>query len=143
MIAGAMAQAGEPVRHGVPDWLRRDAPAEALPEKTSPSTAFATLKIGDPRALARGRIVHRLLQALPALPKKRRAEAALRHVGGMKDLGAEDRDTIAGEVLALLDDVRFAALFAEGSRAEVPIAGVLNGERVSGQVDRLAVTTTE
>jgi ATP-dependent helicase/nuclease subunit A len=35
-------------------------------------------------------------------------------------------------------------LFAENSRAEVPIVGVVSpGERVSGQVDRLAVTDSE
>jgi ATP-dependent helicase/nuclease subunit A len=142
-IAGATVRAGEAVRHDVPDWLRHDAPAEAFSRAISPSAAFATGTAGDPRALARGRIVHRLLQALPALPKERRAEAALRHVGRMQDLNAADRDTIAREVLALLDDERFADLFAAGSRAEVPVAGILDGKRISGQVDRLAVTTTE
>ena len=48
------------------------------------------------------------------------------------------------EVFAILDDARFASLFAENSRAEVPIVGfVSQNERVSGQVDRLAVTPTE
>ena len=43
----------------------------------------------------------------------------------------------------MLDDPRFAALFRPGSRAEVPIVGRLTGRTlaVSGQVDRLAVTT--
>ena len=44
----------------------------------------------------------------------------------------------------MLDDARFAALFAPGSRAEVPIVGTrhIGGETiaVSGQVDRLVVT---
>ena len=36
------------------------------------------------------------------------------------------------------------ALFAENSRAEVPIVGLVSqGERVSGQVDRLAVTEAQ
>ena len=45
----------------------------------------------------------------------------------------------------MLDDARFAPLFAPGSRAEVPIVGYrLDGaSAVSGQVDRLAVTPTE
>jgi ATP-dependent helicase/nuclease subunit A len=35
-------------------------------------------------------------------------------------------------------------LFAENSRTEVPIVGIVSyGGRVSGQVDRLAVSTTE
>ena len=48
--------------------------------------------------------------------------------------------------MRVLDDARFCELFAAGSRAEVPIVGKLSlgGEavRVSGQVDRLAVTKT-
>ncbi len=56
----------------------------------------------------------------------------------------EQRKKIAEEVLVLLDAAPFAALFAPGSRAEVPIVGrlMLGGEivRVSGQIDRLAVT---
>ena len=51
------------------------------------------------------------------------------------------------EVLAVLDDPRFAPLFAPGSRAEVPIVGRLARPGrtpilVSGQVDRLVVTPT-
>ena len=47
-------------------------------------------------------------------------------------------------MLVLLDDPRFTALLASGSRAEVPVVGVLpDGRRVSGQADRLAVTPRE
>jgi ATP-dependent helicase/nuclease subunit A len=47
-------------------------------------------------------------------------------------------------VLAILEDARFASLFAENSRAEVPIVGIVSpGRRVSGQMDRLAVTESE
>ena len=46
--------------------------------------------------------------------------------------------------MRVLDDPRFRELFAPGSRAEVPIVGRLTiagkAFRVSGQVDRLAVT---
>ena len=47
----------------------------------------------------------------------------------------------------MLGSPQFAALFAAGSRAEVPIVGWVDvrGEkvRVSGQIDRLAVTAGE
>ncbi|MGH6914211.1 MAG: PD-(D/E)XK nuclease family protein, partial [Geminicoccales bacterium] len=36
-----------------------------------------------------------------------------------------------------------AALFEAGSRAEVPIAGIVAGQTIAGQVDRLAVTARE
>ena len=55
-----------------------------------------------------------------------------------------ERAAITDQVIALLDDPRFAPLAAAGSRAEAPIVGrVFRGGRpvvVSGQVDRLAVT---
>ncbi|HMK79518.1 MAG TPA: PD-(D/E)XK nuclease family protein, partial [Xanthobacteraceae bacterium] len=98
----------------------------------------------DGPALARGRVLHRLLQALPALPADRRAEAARRHVARVTALPENERQSIVEEVLRLFADPRFAALFSAPARAEVPIAGVLaGGERVSGVVDRLAVTDTQ
>ncbi|MGE5536613.1 MAG: PD-(D/E)XK nuclease family protein, partial [Acidobacteriota bacterium] len=47
---------------------------------------------------------------------------------------------LADQAIAVLSDKRFSALFASGSRAEVPIVGDLPQGRVSGQIDRLAVT---
>jgi ATP-dependent helicase/nuclease subunit A len=134
--------------HDVPDWLKRNAPAETARRVISPSAAAESGSprpgAGDARGLARGRIVHRLLQALPVLPPKNRAETARKHLARAKDFSDSERDTIRREVLGLLDDARFASLFAEGSRAEVPIVGIVSqGERVSGQVDRLAVTDSE
>ena len=49
-------------------------------------------------------------------------------------------------MLALIEDARFASIFAAGSRAEVSIVGrlALPGQPlVSGQIDRLAVTEAE
>jgi ATP-dependent helicase/nuclease subunit A len=61
-----------------------------------------------------------------------------------KELNQEQRTKIAEQVMLVLEDARFYELFAPGSRAEVPIVGrlILGGEevRVSGQIDRLAVT---
>jgi ATP-dependent helicase/nuclease subunit A len=56
---------------------------------------------------------------------------------------AEEREIMLEQVRLLLDDPRFAQLFMPGSRAEVPIVGRLDNGRlaVSGQVDRLAVTS--
>jgi ATP-dependent helicase/nuclease subunit A len=145
---GVAAAAVEPPREKLPDWLTRNAPVETAPRTISPSlgdrAGARRTTIGDPRALARGRIVHRLLQALPALPRERRAEAGRKHLAYAKDFDDAEREMILREVLAILDDARFASLFAENSRAEVPIVGVVSqGARVSGQVDRLAVTAKE
>src|SRR4051812_42309963 len=68
---GEVTTAPAGARHALPDWLTRNAPAEqAAARAISPSSALdyasARSGTGDARGLMRGRIVHRLLQALPA-----------------------------------------------------------------------------
>ena len=97
------------------------------------------------RALARGNIVHRLMQSLPDIPLEGRAEAARRYIerqgtGLASDFNDAERDEIANQVLAVMSGAPFATLFAPGSRAEVPIVGRVNGELINGVVDRLLIT---
>lgn len=92
----------------------------------------------------RGNLIHRLLEMLPALAVDARRTAGERYLGRpVHRLDGAARREILDEVLAVLDDPRFAALFGPGSRAEVPIAGLVEGpdgpETVSGQIDRLVV----
>lgn len=54
-------------------------------------------------------------------------------------LTADETERICGEVMSLIENPRFSALFGANSRAEVPIMGVVDGRIVSAQVDRLAV----
>lgn len=100
-------------------------------------------------ALLRGSLVHRLLQSLPALAAEHRADAAarylLRHVGEWKP---DQRDALAAQILSMIAEARFAALFAPGSRAEVAIVGRLERPgraplEVSGQIDRLIAADSE
>ena len=62
-------------------------------------------------------------------------------------LSAEEIESWTAEALAVTEAAAHAALFAEGSRAEVPLIGTVKTRRgtftVSGQVDRLAVTDSE
>jgi len=156
---------------GRPTWLdrdvpHRDAPLTAKPaDKLAPSRVAGPLPIPPPhsaaktrvdalalgeggergKALLRGIVVHRLLQALPAIAPQQRAEAARRHLGRAASLlSPSERDSVAEQVCALLEDQRFGELFGGGSRAEVPIVGRITLESrtvaVTGQVDRLAVT---
>jgi ATP-dependent helicase/nuclease subunit A len=148
----------EPQHHELPSWLNELAPPEA-PRATplSPSSTFeeeiwtaapGATAVDRQRALDRGLIVHRLLQSLPDIPPQRRIEAAERYLGGAAARGfsSEERIAMAQQVLAILDAKEFAAIFAPGSRAEVPIVGRISNDRgeplgVSGQVDRLVITT--
>ena len=144
-------------RREFPAWLRQPAPTEAPPPAPlSPSSAFdeeifqvapsAGSAADRQRALERGRLVHRLMQALPDIAADRREDAAERYLANAAaDFATAERAAMAKQVLAILDDKNFAEIFAPGSRAEVPIVGrIARAGRgpiaVAGQVDRLAVT---
>jgi ATP-dependent helicase/nuclease subunit A len=131
-----------------PAWLWRNAPTEPRPSRPlAPSRAPSDPPPVSPVAretrarFQRGLLVHRLLQDLPALPPDRRADVArswlARPVHG---LDAATVEALAEEVLTVLDHPDLAAVFGPGSRAEVPLAGVIGETVVSGQVDRLLVT---
>ncbi len=80
------------------------------------------------------------MQSLPDIPAERRADAARRYIERQNtDFSEPERAAIVDGVVAMLGDPRFAALFAPGSRAEVPIVGRINGRTVTGVVDRLVV----
>jgi ATP-dependent helicase/nuclease subunit A len=141
-----------------PTWLRRSAPAEPdRPTAITPSEgddtmpSERTVRSGEGRAvaIARGLVIHRLMQSLPDIAPERRAEAARRYVArtGHAFVPAE-QEALVATTLRLLAEPRFAALFSPGSRAEVPIVGRLarpgkSPLLVSGQIDRLAVSAAE
>ena len=145
----------------LPDWLTRPAPAAPpQPRRLSPSTAvgFAEAEPAfppvtaldarlDPAALTaldRGRVIHRLLQALPDHPRDTRAGVAAQYLDIVgKDWDAAARQGLLDSILPVLDDDLFAELFGPESRAEVPIAGQIETRSgpasVSGRIDRLVV----
>ena len=132
----------------LPDWLTRDAPGETRAAPIKPSGFVddpAAAEILRPRearrrALQRGNIVHRLMQSLPDIPADRRADAARGYIARQKtDLTEAERSEIVTGVTGLLTDPQFAALFADGSRAEVPIVGRVGAQIVNGVIDRLVV----
>jgi ATP-dependent helicase/nuclease subunit A len=146
----------------LPTWLRaratKDTPADIL---LRPSDADEDEPRGQrkgetrearARALKRGTLVHRLLQSLPDIAIEQRRKAAdqflERNAPDKEGWSADERAALAAQIIALIDDPRFAALFAPGSRAEVSIAGrVQRTDRppalVAGQIDRLVVTPSD
>ncbi|WP_299939392.1 double-strand break repair helicase AddA [uncultured Nitratireductor sp.] len=96
-------------------------------------------------AIQRGIAVHRLLQLLPDCREDAREAAAQRYLDRVGcGWTAQERESVWRSVQAILEDARFSAIFASGSRAEISVMGELTlGERrhaVSGKIDRLAVT---
>ena len=133
-------------------WFALPPPPEPLPQRPlSPSRlaeepgVLAPLRGKDDIRFRRGRLIHRLLQTLPELPAKARAEAARRFLASRApDLPPETRQEMAAETLGLIAHPDFAPLFGPGSRAEAPIVGELeSGLALSGQIDRLLVTAHE
>jgi ATP-dependent helicase/nuclease subunit A len=152
-----------------PDWLNRDVlPAPARPVPLSPSRAYDESvpargggqpppypppqagegKRAAAKAMARGVLMHRLLQALPNIPPNARRDAARTYLARRADLFSTlECESMIEQACRVLDDARFSSLFAPGSHAELPITGRLPGKggmtAISGQVDRLAVTANE
>jgi ATP-dependent helicase/nuclease subunit A len=142
-------------RRGCGSRLRRNArltvpisPSSAFDEEIGRGRSHAAGSVAERRkALARGRIVHRLMQSLPDIPPAGRKDAIERYLkNAAADFASAEQAAIAQQVLTILNDLIFAEVFAPGSRAEVPIvgriarAGATAAIAVSGQVDRLAVT---
>lgn len=130
-----------------PAWTRVPPPEEPQPPRPlAPSRQAERPPAISPRtprgrtALARGRLVHLLLQLLPELPAEQRpaAGAALLRQAA-PDLAATVHADLLSSVAAILAEPAFAAAFAPGSRAEVALAGRIGATILSGRVDRLSV----
>lgn len=121
------------------------APSRSADEKEKGGMAASPLggavtSSGRASALAKGKIIHSLLQHLPALPEAER-EAALRQYLAQTalDLDQGMRTAIEISVSALLQSEALKALFGPGSRAEIPLAGIVGDVEIGGLVDRLVV----
>ncbi len=132
-------------RSELPDWVHRAAPQEARPPRPlSPSALAGDLVAAPPpgpgarAAAARGAALHALFERLPDV-----APAARAAVGAAWCAAGGHDPALVGEVLAVLDDPRFAAVFGAGALAEAPVAAVVDGQVIAGKVDRLLVAADE
>jgi ATP-dependent helicase/nuclease subunit A len=137
------------LQEALPAWAQVRPPPEPMPPRPlAPSRPVAiepTVRspLGEDQGAAyqRGRLIHRLLQSLPELPHERRAAAAERFLSlPVHGLAAEARAAIAAETLSVLQEPEFAPIFGPGSRAEVPVVGLIGDRALSGQIDRIVVT---
>ena len=124
-------------REAMPDWARRSAPREPVPPRplapSRPSLAEpAALSPGGPdpsRRFKRGRLIHSLLQYLPDLAESDRPAAGARFLANPgHGLASDAQDEILAETLRVLADPTFQPLFGPDSRAEVPVAGTVQGQ---------------
>jgi ATP-dependent helicase/nuclease subunit A len=149
-----------PSEAALPSWIRTAAPDEPDPptplapsqplpdEAAAEPRAFSPLGGADGKRWQRGLLLHDLLRHLPSMAAAERAGLARRFLA--QPAHGLTQDEIADwtrEALAVTEASDHAALFAEGSRAEVPLIGTVKTPRgsftVSGQIDRLAVSDRE
>ena len=137
----------------LPDWASLPAEAEPVPprplapsrpEGEEPTVRSPLAEIEGKTRWQRGKLIHRLLQTLPDLPRPERSRAMLRFLGRPAwGLETKDQLAIANEVADILDHHGLETLFGPGSRAEVPVVGQIGNRIVSGRVDRLMISDTE
>jgi ATP-dependent helicase/nuclease subunit A len=145
---GGRAAGGVP-----PSWLDRPAPDQpAFGPVLSPSRLFeeddvpvrSPLGQFERARFLRGRLIHRLLQSLPERAQRDREAAMARYLAQPAfGLTQGEQAEIARGVGAILALPELSPLFGQGSRAEVPLVGVVGGQAIAGQVDRLVVTDEE
>ncbi len=145
----ALQHAPKSLARMVPLAPSRIAPLETEEGTGHPAPADPTpgpRLLGTGNRFLRGSLTHALLQHLPTVPQRSRAAAAKRYLAVRgAELPPKVRAGIVDEVVAILEDSAFGAVFGTGSEAEVPIAAEIalaSGPplRIAGQIDRLLVT---
>jgi ATP-dependent helicase/nuclease subunit A len=137
------------------DWMREPAPVEIVRPRLIRASDAAGME--EPATLSpladkgakrfqRGNLIHGLLARLPDIAPGQRRETALRYLRANKVENTEAAK-LADETLAVMNHTDFAAVFAEGSRADVALVADLpevgEGARLNGRIDRLAITSDE
>jgi ATP-dependent helicase/nuclease subunit A len=132
--------AAPPIEPGRPERLAPSRPENAeLGPVPAAATPLAAREAAGNR-FRRGTLLHALLQHLPDLPPEGRAAAALGWLDRPGNgISTGEAGELACETLRILDHPDLAPVFAPGSRAEVPLTGLVGGAVVGGLVDRLAV----
>ena len=140
----------------IPAWLFSKAPDEELlakpytpsrpdeEDELSESALISPIFKEDEHRFRRGRVIHKLLQFLPDVKQGDLSsviKAFLR--ANASDLPENQHDVILHEVLNLLQNPDFEKVFGDGSKAEVPLMGMVDGKIISAQIDRLVVRDDE
>ncbi len=137
----------------LPAWAHQPAPEEAVPPRPLAPSRFEGEAGAEPPVLSplggdtqkrfkRGRIIHRLLETLPEIDAEKWDAAAARFLAAPgHDLSEAERKEIWQAARAVLEAPDFKALFGPGSRAEVPVVGIVETPSgplsFAGQIDRL------
>ncbi|HWU25951.1 MAG TPA: double-strand break repair helicase AddA [Rhizomicrobium sp.] len=151
-FGGAGIAAGDVVPEA---WmLEPAAPERERPRLIRPSDAAQAEEpsVYSPQGLSsaarfrRGNLVHALLAKLPQVEPLQRHAAAEKYLTA-HGVARSDAGPLIDETLAVIAHPEFAPAFAPTSRAELAIMAdlpeIAEGARVSGRIDRLAISDTE
>ena len=134
--------------HHVPDWVDAPPPEELTPPKplapssfSTPTEASSIASAERQEAIAKGTIIHRLLEILPAIDEPQRKAAADKIVAAHRGKYLSDAEaaTLIASAMDILIDQQFEGLFGARSTPEAAISGVVGEHVVSGRVDRLVI----
>ncbi len=139
----------------LPAWAMQAAPDEPAPARPLAPSRLPPEGMVEPAASSpvtddatsrfrRGSLIHRLLETLPEMPEETRREAASRYLSlSVHGIDEAAQREIEQAVFKVLDDPLLAQVFSPGSRAEVPVAGMIEFRGrpllVGGQIDRLCI----
>ena len=137
----AYAEAAPPDRHRMepnsPAWLFSTPSHPDTQPKSGPSVHMRSA--GSKAAVARGRVIHKLLQDLPGEAPEKQLEFVQRRLAkNQLDPGLADR------IVHLISVPEHRDFFGEGSQAEVSIGSMApGGQRRMGRIDRLVIRRDE
>ena len=141
---GMVEKDPEPEKMSLPDWASAFAPdAPRTLATVSPSNLGGAKALGGDdgldtdAALARGHLLHLLLENLPSAPVADWPAMAAAIIPDATECAA-----LLAEASGVLRSPALAHLFAAGSLAEVPITAPLGTRRLYGAIDRLIITPT-
>ncbi len=137
----------------IPQWVYKTAPEEpqpprplrpSRPSEEEPAFLSPRQDQGQKR-FRRGLLTHTLLQFLPSLEPEQREEAGQTYLHVQAtDFSSDLQQDILNEVLRVMNESDFAAIFSAQAQAEVSVSGYLpSGRLISGQIDRLLVGEDE
>ncbi|MGL9733067.1 MAG: UvrD-helicase domain-containing protein [Wolbachia sp.] len=94
------------------------------------------ISVGIKDGYARGIIIHSILQYMPKIEKDRRKIWVRKYLDKINII--KDKDEIYNKILAFNE--KYDYLFDLEGKSEIPLSGIIDGERILIQIDRLCIT---
>ncbi|WP_379550055.1 double-strand break repair helicase AddA [Qipengyuania sp. DGS5-3] len=143
----------EDAKEQLPAWVNRPAPEEPRPPKPLAPSGLGEVEGSDPplapddlgahsgEAARRGILIHALLERLPEVTEENRESSASLWIKRQApELSYAQQGEIVASALKVLAEPALAPVFTSQALAEVPLSAIVEGQVVTGIVDRLLVT---